>query len=251
MSLYDDPRLAVVYDLDNPDGPDHDYFRSVATRMDARRVVDLGCGTGLLTVTLAQEGRTVTGIDPAPAMLDRAAGRPGGDCVGWRLGTAEMLAPDSADLVIMSGNVSMHIIGDAWHTTLAAVAGCLAPGGLLVFEARNPQAEAWRSWEAPLSERRTPAGRLRESVTIDPPDQTGVLVMHCHNEFPDTGDVVEGEMVLQFRTHRQIEADLQEAGLRLRATHRNWQSDPFTGGPGQPLMVFEAERPTGSTARMP
>ena len=45
------------------------------------RVADLGCGTGTLSVLLADEGFDVTGVDFSPAMLARAvakgAGRPG------------------------------------------------------------------------------------------------------------------------------------------------------------------------------
>lgn len=66
MSL-SDWRLASVYDIDNPDGPDHDFFRHIAEQVAARHIVDLGCGTGLLTVTLPGPGRSVTGIDPDPA----------------------------------------------------------------------------------------------------------------------------------------------------------------------------------------
>ncbi|HHW84054.1 MAG TPA: methyltransferase domain-containing protein, partial [Actinomycetales bacterium] len=75
---YGDQRLAVIYDLDNPDGSDHDYFRSLVDDANAEVVTDLGCGTGILTVTLTRPGRRVVGIDPAPAMLARAASRPGG-----------------------------------------------------------------------------------------------------------------------------------------------------------------------------
>ena len=54
---YDDPRLAVLYDIDNPSGADHDFFRGFADDVGARRIIDLGCGTGILTVTSPQ--RTV------------------------------------------------------------------------------------------------------------------------------------------------------------------------------------------------
>lgn len=64
--MYDDARLAAVYDVDNPDGPDHDFFRALADEVSATRIVDLGCGTGILTVTLTRDDREVTGIDPAP-----------------------------------------------------------------------------------------------------------------------------------------------------------------------------------------
>lgn len=238
MSLCD-PRLAVVYDIDNPDGPDHNYFRRLADEVDAREIVDLGCGTGLLTVTLTGPGRTVTGIDPDPSMLGRAASRPGGHEATWRLGTADQL-PDAADLVIMSGNVAMHIIGDDWHSALSAIARCLVPGGTLAFDSRNPQAQAWATWNEPLSERQTPTGLLRESLTTAPPGPDGVVVMHCYNEFPDTGDVVAGEQLLQFRSHEQIAADLRRAGLRLQANYRNWRGDIFTGGSEQTLMVIRA-----------
>ena len=116
---YDDARLAAIYDVDNPAGEDHAFFRRVADEVSAARastrIVDLGCGTGILTVTLAGPGRDVVGIDPAEAMLSVARARPGGDRVEWRRGTAELIEPASADLVIMSGNVAMHLIDQDWQ----------------------------------------------------------------------------------------------------------------------------------------
>jgi 2-polyprenyl-3-methyl-5-hydroxy-6-metoxy-1,4-benzoquinol methylase len=56
---YDDDFLAAIYDGDNPDGRDHDYYRGLATSLTAIHITDLGCGTGILTVTLATQGRTV------------------------------------------------------------------------------------------------------------------------------------------------------------------------------------------------
>ncbi|MDO4792530.1 MAG: hypothetical protein Q3999_08635 [Buchananella hordeovulneris] len=55
MSLdYDDAHLAAIYDHDNPSGADHAFFCALADEIGARSIVDLGCGTGLLTVLLAQ-----------------------------------------------------------------------------------------------------------------------------------------------------------------------------------------------------
>ena len=239
---FDDPRLAVVYDIDNPDGPDHDFYRRLADERSAVHVTDLGCGTGILTVTLARPGREVIGIDPAPAMLDRARNRPGGEQVSWCLGTSEHIAQASADLVLMTGNVAMHIIGDEWHETLDRIAQGLRPGGVLAFESRNPEAEAWRQWNHAPVERETPVGVLCESLATDPPDPRGVVVMHCHNRFVDDGSVVEVDMPLQFRSHTQLVDDLARAGLRVEATHRDWDGHPFTGGAEQPLMVAVAVR---------
>ena len=139
VGAYGDELLAAIYDDDNRDGPDHDYFRALADEVSASCITDLGCGTGILTVTLAKKGRRVTGIDPAAALLSHAAERPGGDQVEWRLGASELIDRDANDLIVMSGNVAMQIIDGAWTATLLDIAQGLKPGGRLVFETRNPQ----------------------------------------------------------------------------------------------------------------
>lgn len=240
---YDDPRLAAIYDIDNPDGPDHDFFRRMADEHRVTDIIDLGCGTGILTVTMTSPGRSVTGIDPDPAMLRYARGRPGSDGATWVLGTGEQIAPDSADMVVMSGNVAMHILHDHWLTTLEHIARGLRPGGILVFESRNPEARAWEQWNDELTERETPAGRLRESLTTDPPDKDCVVVMHCHNEFVDDGTVLDVDQRLQFRSHEQIVEDLTGVGLVIDAIYSDWNSEPFQGGHDEPLMIFLARRP--------
>lgn len=211
---YDDPRLAVVYDVDKPDGPDHDFFRALADRVGATSITDLGCGTGILTVTLATDGRQVTGINPAPAMLERAKGRTGGD---------QVLAPGDirTDQAFIGRpgdherNVAMHITGSDWRTTLDHIAAGLRPGGMLVVESRNPEARACLQWNDPPNERANPVGMLRESVSTDPPDADGVVVMHVHNEFLDAGERLDFDQQLQFRSYRQIVQDLAAAGLRV------------------------------------
>ena len=72
-----DPRIVRLYDQANPDGPDHDYYRTLADNIAPRTIIDLGCGTGMLTVTLSHPERTVVGIDPSQSMLDYATRRLG------------------------------------------------------------------------------------------------------------------------------------------------------------------------------
>ncbi|MEZ4673141.1 MAG: class I SAM-dependent methyltransferase [Caldilineaceae bacterium] len=82
---YVDPRLVALYDSANPWGADSDFYLQLADELGAETIVDLGCGTGLLTTALAVGARTVIGIDPAPAMLAIAQQRlVQSGCAGWK-----------------------------------------------------------------------------------------------------------------------------------------------------------------------
>ncbi len=67
-------------------------------------VLDVGCGTGFLALLLAQLGHTVTGVDIASAMLDRAREKASaqGLTVEFRLSDGDQLPfPDASfDLVV-------------------------------------------------------------------------------------------------------------------------------------------------------
>src|SRR4051812_49120790 len=102
---YVDPRLVEFYDIENPRGADTDFYLGLAAELDAHRILDLGCGTGLLTRELAIPGRNVTGVDPAAAMLAFARRQPGAGRVQWIEGDASALGTPEANLLVMTGNV--------------------------------------------------------------------------------------------------------------------------------------------------
>jgi SAM-dependent methyltransferase len=144
---YVDPRLVELYDIDNPRGADTDFYISLAAELDAHRILDLGCGTGLLTRELANPGRQVVGVDPAPAMLAFARRQPGAERVQWVEGDASALGTPEADLLVMTGNVAQVFLDDGdWLTTLLAIHAALRPGGYLAFESRNPEDRGWEQW---------------------------------------------------------------------------------------------------------
>jgi SAM-dependent methyltransferase len=106
---------------------------------DARRVADVGTGTGKLTDALLSTGREVTAVDPDPGMLAvLAAKHPG---VVTHPGSAEHLPLDDA-------SVDAVTFGQSWHWVdptrgSAEVARVLRPGGVLglvwnIRDAREP-----------------------------------------------------------------------------------------------------------------
>ncbi len=233
-----DPRVVDLYDLDNPDGPDHDFYRALADRCAAHTILDLGCGTGMLTVSLARAGRRVVGIDPSPTMLAFARRREGAERVEWIEGDSAAAPPNSFDLALMTGNVAQHIPDAAWLRTLRDLRASLRPGGILSFETRNPAAREWESWHAaPPTERETAHGRLVEWMKVEVVDDRHVR-FDAYNRFAKTGDTVIETQSLVFRGRAEVESDLRDTGFEVESVAGEWDGTPF-GGTTR-LMIFVA-----------
>jgi Trans-aconitate methyltransferase len=225
---YRDVQLVDLYDVDNPGGDDHAYYRALADAIDARSIIDLGCGTGLLTRSLATPGRTVIGVDPSRTMLDYAARQPGSESVMWIRGDASVLAQDAtADLAICTGNAIMHISPEDLPSTLNSLAGALRSGGTLSFESRHPGFREWESWtpEATSGERDTPVGHLREWLEVTDVRE-GRVVFDAHNVL-STGEDRVYTSVLYFRTAEQFQPELEMEGFTDITWTGGWHGAPF------------------------
>jgi SAM-dependent methyltransferase len=233
-----DPRVVDLYDLDNPDGPDHDFYRALADRCAAETILDLGCGTGMLTVSLARAGRRVVGIDPSPTMLAFARRREGAERVEWIEGDSTASPRNSFDLALMTGNVAQHVPDADWHRTLRDLRAGLRPGGILSFETRNPAAREWESWQAaPPTRRQTVHGPLVEWMEVEIIDDRQVRFDAC-TRFEETGETVIETQSLVFRGRAEVEGDLVAAGFEVESVAGDWAGTPFDGRTR--LMIFVA-----------
>jgi 2-polyprenyl-6-hydroxyphenyl methylase/3-demethylubiquinone-9 3-methyltransferase len=120
------------------------YVRN-RTELAARRVVDVGCGGGLLSESLAACGARVTGIDMADASLAvaRTHMKGSGLEIDYRKTMAEALAderPGRYDVVVCM-ELLEHVPRPA--SILEACARLAKPGGDLFFATVN---RTWLSW---------------------------------------------------------------------------------------------------------
>jgi 2-polyprenyl-6-hydroxyphenyl methylase/3-demethylubiquinone-9 3-methyltransferase len=107
--------------------------------LDGRRVLDAGCGGGLLSEAMALRGATVTAIDAAEEPLDVAARHAlhSGVQVDYRHTTAEALAqtPIERFTVVTCMEMLEHVPDPA--AVLTALAQLVAPGGHLFLSTLN------------------------------------------------------------------------------------------------------------------
>lgn len=233
------PRLAAIYDPLDPDRGDLDAYVRLAAEFGARRVLDIGCGTGVFALLLAARGIEVVGVDPAQASLDVARGKPGGERVRWIHGDATALPPLRADLVTMTANVAQQIVDPgAWRETLRAAHAALRPGGHLVFETRDPAGRAWEEWNREESYGVTEipgVGAVETWVQLT--DVSGPLVtFRWTYVFTADGEVLTSDSTLRFRERAEIESELGAQGFVV---------DDVRDAPDRPgrEFVFVARRP--------
>jgi SAM-dependent methyltransferase len=243
VSEFTDPRLVEIYETLNPyePGTQPDFYAALAASIDAESVVDIGCGTGLVTRHLAARGHRMTGLDPSAAMLAIARGRPYGSSIRWIHGEVTDLPPLDADLAIMAGHVPQFFLTDAaWASALASIARALRPGGWLSFETRDPTARAWET-PSPVTTADDPVHGPITSWSTVTVVQEPLVSYDLHYRFA-TGEEITTPCTLRYRTRTELAGSLDAAGFTLTQTHGTWTRHPT----GPELIVIAQRMPTES-----
>lgn len=221
---YEHPDLAEIYDLDSGWSVDRDFYLDLASG-GPKRVLDLGCGTGLLCDAYASLGHDVTGVDPAKAMLDIAASRPYGSSVTWVEATAQSFGADKVfDLIVMTGHAFQVFWDDAdILAVFRTMKTHLAENGVIAFETRNPAIDWGARWQGETS---LTSGEqvIRQSRVILQQNEK-VVSFETHYHFP--GKTLTSFSKLRFLARPDIEDLLRECGLEAKAVYGAWDKKPF------------------------
>ena len=232
-----DPRLVVIYDKVNPIAEYETFYLDLAAKLSASSIIDVGCGTGLLTCELATRGHRLIGVEPSKAMLDVARRRACGERVEWIEGDAFSLGESRAELAIMTGHVAQFFLDDeGWHSALIAIRKALLPGGHIAFESRNPLVQPWADekiedhidWPSRTSRRRVEdpvAGRIEWWTEILEVEDDRVRT-EIHYLFAHSGEELVSSNELRFRTRAELGRSLSDAGFSVESVFGDWDGRP-------------------------
>lgn len=177
--------------------------------------LDVGCGTGIQSLRLAQLGYRVNGLDIADKLVEQARAKltsAGYDDGTFVVGDAQQLpfADGFADLVTCCGS-TVSLIPD-WKRALAEIARCLKPGGrfLLDVEGRWTLDLGWDVVNALLFNALGYDHTLREAVrSFMPPWSAGPIF-----DYPfklESGESVR--MPIKLFTASELGRELAAVGL--------------------------------------
>lgn len=235
---YEDPRLAAIYDLDSGWSIDRDFYLSLA-KQGGLKILDLGCGTGLLADAYARHKNIVTGVDPAEAMLAVARQKPCGDQIEWVQSQAQTFSSQKRfDLIIMTGHAFQVLLEDSdLMATFAVMKKHLLPGGLIVFESRNPSVNWASRWNYHM-ELALPSSTVLESRHILSMEGNRMR-FELRYQFQDSAcETLTSISELRFFSREEIEAPLKDSGLYVETLLGGWRGEPFDESTSEE-MIFK------------
>lgn len=107
----------------------------VLGNVKGKKILDMGCGTGLYTKIIKKKGAKVKGIDLSEGMIKIAREEVPG--VEFKVGSAEKLPYKNKEFDIVLAALMMEYFS-SWNKVLKEVKRVLKPNGLFIFSTGNP-----------------------------------------------------------------------------------------------------------------
>jgi SAM-dependent methyltransferase len=217
-------------------GADLPLWRKLAADADGA-VLDLGCGTGRVSLDLAKEGHEVVGVDREPAFVEALNERAAEANVSARgvVGDVRELALEQQFPLVIAPQQLLQILGgeEERHACLASIARVLEPGGKAAF-ALIEDFYAPDDAPPPLPDVREVGGWVYSSLPVSiRPAWEGIILTRLRQIVSPDGQMTEeqDEIHLSELSAEKFETEAEPVGLR----------------PASRCEVAETERHVGST----
>jgi SAM-dependent methyltransferase len=206
-------------------------------------ILELGCGTGRISIELAMAGHEVSGLDNAPAMFEHARQKADSRNIGVEFVRGNFCKFELDRLfgaILFPANTLGHVttLGD-FETLSQSVRTHLKPDGVYVIDIFVPN---------PLVFIRDPDGRYpfgqyeteRGTTTVTCSNQYDAATQINHvTTYTQTGNEPHKESTLDLKMYYSAELDalLGYNGFEITAKYGTTDRDPFGPGSNRQLIV--------------
>ncbi len=209
-------------------------------------VLDLGCGTGRVTIPIAKLGVPTTGLDLMPSMLQRAEANAEAAKVNvhWVQGDMTTFDLDKHfDWVLVPFNSMQHLHEyESLRSMLSRIRRHLAPCGRFAFDVVNPFfPDLTNEFTKPrlADEFEDPDGRGRVQVEVSHAYDKDSRVAR-HKLFYSIGEsrhVRQEEVVLHCFDPQELELFMLENGFSILEKYGSYKRDAFSATSKELVMV--------------
>jgi len=225
------------YDLEEGErsAPRIAFYCDLAKRFGGP-VLEIACGSGLVTIPIAAMGLVVTGVDLARPMLEHAHKKAEGRNLSIRWVEADARSFDLGakyQFILLTGNAFQAFLRrEDQEALLASVKRHLAPNGIFAFETRNPSGHDLSNQpEEEFDQSYTSVEGHRVSVSFTQKYDLLAQVMHwtSYRRWNDGTRDHQKETHIDCRfTHPQeLEALLHYNGFQAVEQYGNWNKEPL------------------------
>ncbi|GGO08158.1 class I SAM-dependent methyltransferase [Saccharibacillus kuerlensis] len=230
-----------VYNYRDEQGAAHEVHEMISwLKLEkGAKVLDLCCGMGRHSLSLAEKGYEVTGMDLSDVLLDEAKKEDGADRIRWVQGDMRELPFEDGefDAVVNLFTSFGYFEEDAEHIrVLKEIQRVLRPGGQFIIDFMNPPHV--KSHLKPYTEREEEGLKIEERRTIE----DGFVKKHITiiPETEDGGEQREYDERVKLYTLERFTDMLDEAALKAEDVRGSYDQNKYKAD--SPRMIFVGKR---------
>lgn len=222
-----------------------EFIKRQIQAIRAHSLLDVCCGSGIVTIPVSENLKCTVGIDISKGMLEHAERKAIGrdnlrffhqDATQFSLGK-------QFDLAIMTGNAFQAFLDDDMlRGVLDSLSIHLRQGGRFVFDTRLPTSEnlciddemaLWQTYLSPAF------GEVKYMGMCACYDQdTSIMYLKKERHLED-GRCVPSSIDLKYRSLGEIHSFLECSGFTVIAKYRSWSEQEFTSDSCSLICVAE------------
>ena len=228
---YDHPNL---YDLENRDFTPQGPFYLALAQQAGNPVLELGCGTGRITIPLARQGVEMTGLDIVPGMLEQARRKAADLPIRWVEADARTFhIPTTFRLIYVTTGAFQHMLERVdQEALLARVRAHLAPDGLFAFDVGSPQIIGEMPEEQPwftYADERMGEVRVSGTCRYDPLRQVYTEAAYRRWHAADGREVIHhSPLEMRIFYPQELDALLHYNGFTVLERYGDYDRSPLT-----------------------